>query len=275
MSGLKQELGLAQGIGLLSTSLLGTGVFAVPALAALAAEDDSLWAWPALILLVFPVAIVFAILGRHFPSAGGVAHFVGMAFGAKLERVTGWLFLSVIPVGLPAALHIAAGFWQAMFGWQGWQLLMAELATLGLIWLVGSRGARSGANLQMLIAGLIVALVVAIWWGGGLTLTAIPFPALTDISPSRLFAALSVSTVVGWKKYRPHAAATDRPILNRRGEQYVGRSFTLSEPIVNGVGKLQVDDTTWRISGADLPAGRKVQVTGVDGTTLRVEAVAG
>lgn len=29
MSGLKQELGLAQGIGLLSTSLLGTGVFAV------------------------------------------------------------------------------------------------------------------------------------------------------------------------------------------------------------------------------------------------------
>ena len=28
MSGLKQELGLAQGVGLLSTSLLGTGVFA-------------------------------------------------------------------------------------------------------------------------------------------------------------------------------------------------------------------------------------------------------
>lgn len=192
MSGLKQELGLAQGIGLLSTSLLGTGVFAVPALAALAAGNDSLWAWPALIILVFPIAIVFAILGRHFPSAGGVAHFVGMAFGSKLERVTGWLFLSVIPVGLPAALHIAAGFWQAMFGWQGWQLLMAELATLGLIWLVGSRGARSGANLQMLIAGLIVALVVAIWWGGGLTLTDIPFPALADIAPSRLFAALSV-----------------------------------------------------------------------------------
>ncbi len=36
MSGLKQELGLGQGVGLLSTSLLGTGVFAVPALAALA-----------------------------------------------------------------------------------------------------------------------------------------------------------------------------------------------------------------------------------------------
>ncbi len=92
MSGLKQELGLAQGIGLLSTSLLGTGVFAVPALAALVAGNNSLWAWPVLIILVFPIAIVFAILGRHYPSAGGVAHFVGMAFGSRLERVTGWLF---------------------------------------------------------------------------------------------------------------------------------------------------------------------------------------
>ena len=110
MSGLKQELGLAQGVGLLSTSLLGTGVFAVPALAALVAGNNSLWAWPVLIVLVFPIAIVFAILGRHFPSAGGVAHFVGLAFGPRLERVTGWLFLSVIPVGLPAALHIATGF---------------------------------------------------------------------------------------------------------------------------------------------------------------------
>lgn len=68
MSGLKQELGLGQGVGLLSTSLLGTGVFAVPALAALVAGDNSLWAWPLLILLVFPIAIVFALLGRHFPS---------------------------------------------------------------------------------------------------------------------------------------------------------------------------------------------------------------
>ncbi len=111
MSGLKQELGLGQGVGLLSTSLLGTGVFAVPALAALVAGDNSLWAWPLLILLVFPIAIVFALLGRHFPSAGGVAHFVDMAFGPRLASVTGWLFLSVIPVGLPAALHIATWFW--------------------------------------------------------------------------------------------------------------------------------------------------------------------
>ncbi len=66
--------------------------FALPELAALAAGDISLWAWPLLIILIFPIAIVFAVLGRHFPHAGGVAHFVGMAFGPRLQRVISWLF---------------------------------------------------------------------------------------------------------------------------------------------------------------------------------------
>lgn len=103
MNELKKELGLVQGVILLTTSLLGTGVFALPELAALAAGDISLWAWPLLIILIFPIAIVFAVLGRHFPHAGGVAHFVGMAFGPRLQRVISWLFLSVI---YSAAKHL-------------------------------------------------------------------------------------------------------------------------------------------------------------------------
>lgn len=192
MSGLKQELGLAQGVGLLSTSLLGTGVFAVPALAAQLAHEDSLWAWPILLALVFPIAIAFAALGRHFPSAGGAAHFVGTAFGPRMARVTGWLFLSVIPFGLPAALQIAAGFWQAAFGWSSDQLLLVQLATLLIIWLLGTRSAGSSANVQTLIAILIIAMVIAIWWRGGITPAEIPWPAVADISPPNMANALAV-----------------------------------------------------------------------------------
>jgi len=213
MSGLKQELGLAQGVGLLSTSLLGTGVFAVPALAALVAGDDSLWAWPALIVLVFPIAIVFATLGRHFPSAGGVAHFVSLAFGPRLASVTGWLFLSVIPVGLPAALHIAAGFTQALFGWHDGQLLLAQLGTLAIVWWLGSRGASTSANLQTLVAILIVALIVALWWAGDITLSAIPFPPLANVGAGPLFAALAVMfwCFVGLEAFAHMAAEFKQP----------------------------------------------------------------
>lgn len=62
-----------------------------------------------------------------------------------------------------------------MFGWHSWQLLLAELGTLALVWYIGTRGASSSANLQTVIAGLIVALIVAIWWAGDIKPTNIPF----------------------------------------------------------------------------------------------------
>ncbi|MCK4710234.1 MAG: NfeD family protein, partial [Gammaproteobacteria bacterium] len=65
--------------------------------------------------------------------------------------------------------------------------------------------------------------------------------------------------------------ASDHPTLNRRGEQYVGRTFTLDEPIVNGMGKIRVDDSTWKISGNDCDSGSKVKVTGIEGTIFKVE----
>jgi len=60
--------------------------------------------------------------------------------------------------------------------------------------------------------------------------------------------------------------------LNRRGSQYIGREFTLTEPIVNGIGRLNVDDTIWRISGPDMDSGVQIIVDGMDGTILRVKS---
>ena len=87
-----------------------------------------------------------------------------------------------------------------------------------------------------------------------------------------VFSVLSVASILVWRKYfRITPEETDEPALNRRGEQYVGRVFTLTEPIVNSMGKIRVDDTTWKIRGEDCPVGTRVQVTGVDGTIFEVE----
>lgn len=88
------------------------------------------------------------------------------------------------------------------------------------------------------------------------------------------FAVLGLAAAVGWWFYgRPdNAAASDRPMLNRRAERHVGKTFTLDAPIVNGDGRLRIDDTSWRIAGPDLPAGARVMVVAVDGITLRVAA---
>ncbi|MEQ1440616.1 NfeD family protein [Fontimonas sp. SYSU GA230001] len=89
-----------------------------------------------------------------------------------------------------------------------------------------------------------------------------------------LWGVLSVVTVLAWRKYRPLPAQTgEQPTLNRRGASYVGREFTLNSAIVNGVGKLRIDDSQWRIAGEDAPAGTQVKVVAVDGATLRVEKI--
>lgn len=87
-----------------------------------------------------------------------------------------------------------------------------------------------------------------------------------------VFAIFSIVSIASWRLYlRKHPTQSDRPTLNRRGEQYVGRSFTLEHPIVNGVGKIQVDDSTWKIRGEDCAVGSRVKVTGMDGTIMLVE----
>lgn len=88
-----------------------------------------------------------------------------------------------------------------------------------------------------------------------------------------LFAIGSVASFFAWKRLRPVNLASDQPTLNRRGHSYVGRTFTLSSAIENGVGTLHVDDSQWRIAGVDTPAGTQVRVIAAEGATLRVERV--
>ena len=88
------------------------------------------------------------------------------------------------------------------------------------------------------------------------------------------FAGLSLAMIaVGRFWFKRNPIQSDLPNLNRRGEQYVDRVFTLGEAIVNGEGKVKVDDSTWKVQGPDCAAGTRVRVVGVDGVILKVESV--
>ena len=87
-----------------------------------------------------------------------------------------------------------------------------------------------------------------------------------------IFALTSLASILVSRAWlRPEATTTDQPALNRRAAHYLGRRFTLEEPIVNSRGRIHVDDSWWRVEGQDLPVGHLVQVVAVDGVVLRVE----
>ena len=100
------------------------------------------------------------------------------------------------------------------------------------------------------------------------------FPEMVFLVQILIFAVLSVISVVMYKSYRKkNPIVTDEPALNRRGEKYIDQKFTLTEPIINGEGKIKVDDSTWKIVGMDMPEGMIVRVVSAEGTTLKVEAM--
>lgn len=87
-----------------------------------------------------------------------------------------------------------------------------------------------------------------------------------------IFALGSLISIIGWRQFiKHHPFNKVTSTLNRRMQQYMGRSFTLEDPIVNGIGRIKVGDTYWRVEGPNLSAGTDVIVVGVDGVTLKVK----
>lgn len=137
-----------------------------------------------------------------------------------------------------------------------WHWLIFGLLLLGLeIMVFGAVFLWLG--LAALVVGVLALCITSLLWNHQIIIWSI----------------LSVIGAFGWHLYRKKNPITPAsPTMNRRGEQYVGRHFNLTSDIVNGAGELRVDDTRWKVvSNADYPAGVKVKVVAVEGTSLRVE----
>ena len=85
------------------------------------------------------------------------------------------------------------------------------------------------------------------------------------------FAVLSIVTLfLSRRLFAPTAIDSDQPNLNKRIQLYIGKTYVLDEPVVNGQGRLKIGDSLWAIAGPDAAAGQKVTVTGIEGATLTV-----
>ena len=129
----------------------------------------------------------------------------------------------------------------------------------------------------LLIVELLAPGLFFLWMAQAALLTGIllfVFPSMGWEIQSLIFSGFSVLGVaVARRFFKRHPTVSEHPLLNRRTAFYIGRVFTLEQAIVNGQGKIRVDDSTWKIRGEDCPAGSKVKVIGADSVVLIVEKV--
>lgn len=164
MSRSTPQLGLIGGLVLLATSLLGSSVFVVPALGVQLAGSSSLISWLLLMGFMLPMAFVFAGLGRSYPHSGGVSHWAGRAMGPRAEWVCAMTLVSVIPVGLPAALLLTMVFLNRLIPLDAPYDLLAQLAVLCTAYALNRAGLRASAMVQTLIIVGTLLFIASLAW---------------------------------------------------------------------------------------------------------------
>lgn len=132
-------------------------------------------------------------------------------------------------------------------------------------------------GLVLLALELLAPITFFLWLGVSALVTAATLYVVPEMSwqvQFLLFSVLSVVSIVVSKKFLFQKQPTSElPNLNRRSQQYVGRVFTLIEPITNGYGKISVDDSQWRVTGPPLDKGAAVRVVSANGSVFEVESV--
>ncbi|WP_312069519.1 NfeD family protein [Lelliottia nimipressuralis] len=138
-------------------------------------------------------------------------------------------------------------FWLSLGG----LLLAAEM--------LGGNGYLLWSGVAAVITGLLVWVTPFGWeWQGA------------------LFALLTLVAAWLWYRWLTRQVREQKPAdatLNQRGQQLVGKRYTLDTTLINGRGHVRVGDSTWPVvADDDLVAGTRIEVIAVEGITLRVKA---
>ncbi|MCE7797826.1 NfeD family protein [Sphingobium sufflavum] len=143
-----------------------------------------------------------------------------------------------------------------MTPWVGWMVFAVVLA-IGEIVLPG-----------IFLIWIAIAAAIA---GGVAFLIPLPLPAQILV-----FAlACLLATWAGRRWYRDNPVESSDPLLNDRAARLIGRQVTVVEPIVDGEGRVRLDDGTWTAVGPDAPLGARLVVVAAHGATLTVDVAAG
>lgn len=179
---LVKGLGLVDATALVIGSMIGSGIFIVPA--AIAREVQSpgllLMTWVVTAVLTLIAALSYGELAAAMPHAGGQYVYLREAFGRLPSFLYGWTLFFVIQTGTIAAVAVAfakfTGVFFPFFASSNYllqigafgintQQMLAITILLLLTW-VNTRGVRTGALIQnVFTAGKILSLLLLIGMG--------------------------------------------------------------------------------------------------------------
>lgn len=202
MADLPRTLSVWRGTAMMLNIVLGAGLLTLPGLAAQSAGASAPLIWALCALASAPLLVVFALLGRRWPGAGGLATILSKSFG-RFGYIAGTLlFLGAVIFGLPAIALTGGHYLSAALGGS------APLYAAGLIVaaaLVNVISAEIAGRVNAVLASfLLLALLAVLAIGWAETLPSLPsFDAMRADLPAQHLLGATVMMVffafTGWE----------------------------------------------------------------------------
>jgi len=176
MTTLPRTLGLRDLIFLTIGSVIGSGIFLVPA-AVMRQVDGfivpALAVWLVGGVLSLLGALTYSELGAMKPASGGIYVYIRDCFGAFPAFLFGWTLFFVISSGAVAALAVAfSAYLGEIIPMNPLVAKIVPILIIALVATVNVLGTRASANLQnwttaTKVIGILVMSVVLLWLGSG------------------------------------------------------------------------------------------------------------
>lgn len=115
VSKLNKTLTLYSGTALFLNIVIGAGLLVIPGLAYQQVAHTALLSWLICALVGLAILCVFVVLGRNYPDAGGISHYAYKAFGSFMQRVSAYLLLGAVVLGLPSIAMTGGYYLDSVF----------------------------------------------------------------------------------------------------------------------------------------------------------------
>lgn len=157
---LSKSITWLQGTAMTIGAVIGAGILVLPAIAAEMAGPASLAAWVLMGLFALPMLAAIAQMSSRFPDSGGIAAYARQAFGPGMERLTGFLIFTAMPIGLPPTALIGANYLCSIFGWGAGAAHTAAGAMIITAILLNFHGIELSGKTQLFIVGTILSILI-------------------------------------------------------------------------------------------------------------------
>jgi amino acid transporter len=178
---------------LVINSVIGAGIFALPAAVSARAGVLSPWLFLVVGLLIITVVLTFAELASYFKTSGGPVLFTKTAFGPLAGFTTGWLLFVSRMVAFAANSTVMAIYLGAIWPWfsdgAGRALLIIVVcSTLTYANVVGVKnGVRTMAVITFFkIVPILLLIVLGLQYVSGDTLFPATMPTIDDLGGTTL-----------------------------------------------------------------------------------------